>query len=78
MSDRIPIEFDINKVINRKKPFIISTIICKTVRGQNDPTLGVHVLKNTLGVRGLKMARIVSLIFLFCGTRPKKGSPSLP
>ncbi len=35
--------------------------------------------KNTLGVRGLRMARgaIVSLIFLFCGTRHKKGSPSL-
>jgi hypothetical protein len=38
-----------------KKSFIISTIICKTVRGQNDPMLGVDVFKNTLGVRGLKV-----------------------
>ncbi len=29
-----------------------STIICKTVRGQNDPTLGAHVLKNTLVYKG--------------------------
>jgi hypothetical protein len=43
----------ITPAVNSKKPFIISTFICKTVRGQNDPTLGVDVLRNTLDVREL-------------------------